>query len=347
MKHLTIEQAHQIFEWRLDREPMTWAQVSAELGISAGRIRAERKTKGYLETAFAYLARYGYGTHFHTLEQVGCQHPDTATMPETEVATTKYRMNRENAVYDDGGRAEFDTRYRDSTHNHVGDCVIRAIAIATGVDYKDVWTTLEREQQKADGRSVDAGTDDGVFSRYLKSLGWTRIACDRGLKDKRATALASVLSEDSVVFCQPGPAFFAGSGHCVASVQGKLRDTWYSGEDGVSALWVDATRAAHVTEALFGTTQLPENTIVETGSHAYELLLNEALNRMHLTEMYIDVAFSMVCKERNVQIRRKATNADVAKPKATPATETPVRETDRERRIREAREAARNAFNLA
>jgi len=75
-------------------------------------------------------------------------------------------------VYDDGGRAA--AGYRGST----GDCVTRAVAIATGRDYAEVYAALNaaaaRERPRRGRRRSAART--GVYKattrRFLESLGW-------------------------------------------------------------------------------------------------------------------------------------------------------------------------------
>lgn len=46
-------------------------------------------------------------------------------------------MERLNFVYDDGGRSKY-------FKGDVRDCVTRAIAIATGIDYKEVYDTIKK-----------------------------------------------------------------------------------------------------------------------------------------------------------------------------------------------------------
>lgn len=69
-------------------------------------------------------------------------------------------------VYNDGGRS----RYFEATD--VGDCVTRAISIATGKDYKEVYNDLKRLNG---GKSCRNGTPKEVGKKYLASLGWTWI----------------------------------------------------------------------------------------------------------------------------------------------------------------------------
>ena len=87
-------------------------------------------------------------------------------------------------VYNDGGRSNY---FKGS---FVGDCVPRAITIATGLNYKFVYDELNRLTKeyaekkgqrtkvsrainnKRHNRSVRNGTYDKVSKPFLASLGW-------------------------------------------------------------------------------------------------------------------------------------------------------------------------------
>lgn len=76
-------------------------------------------------------------------------------------------------IYNDGGRAE--AGFKGST----GDCVTRAISIATGVPYREVYTALnelakkERIGKRKKGISNSrTGVYRRTYEKYLESLGW-------------------------------------------------------------------------------------------------------------------------------------------------------------------------------
>jgi hypothetical protein len=85
--------------------------------------------------------------------------------------------------YDDGGRAAAGFKGR------TGDCVTRAITIATELPYRDVYDTLfelsrewlatsrtrraARQRTQSNGASPRSGMHTEVYKPYLKSLGWT------------------------------------------------------------------------------------------------------------------------------------------------------------------------------
>lgn len=75
-------------------------------------------------------------------------------------------------TYDDGGRA--DTGFRGST----GDCVTRAIAIATGTPYREVYDAInllakrERPRKGNTRSSARTGVYGPTLRRYMESIGW-------------------------------------------------------------------------------------------------------------------------------------------------------------------------------
>ncbi len=72
----------------------------------------------------------------------------------------------------DGGRA--DAGYRGTT----GDCVVRAIATATGADYQTVYNAINAlaERERPRGRKTRSSARTGVHKatirRYMDSIGW-------------------------------------------------------------------------------------------------------------------------------------------------------------------------------
>lgn len=66
-------------------------------------------------------------------------------------------------IYDDGGRSKY------FKAKNVGDCAIRAIAIATGKDYKEVYNGLKKLNN---GVSCRNGTPKKIDKKYLTQLGW-------------------------------------------------------------------------------------------------------------------------------------------------------------------------------
>ena len=67
----------------------------------------------------------------------------------------------------DGGRSN--AGYKGTT----GDCVTRAISIATGKPYKEVYKSLF----KSSGATPRKGVWRKDYDKYLKGLGWEWVAC--------------------------------------------------------------------------------------------------------------------------------------------------------------------------
>ena len=79
--------------------------------------------------------------------------------------------------FNDGGRSNY-------FKGRTGDCVTRAIAIATGKDYMEVYKAInelakkERKGKKKKGISnARTGVYKNTYDKYLKSLGWTWHPC--------------------------------------------------------------------------------------------------------------------------------------------------------------------------
>src|SRR6266852_3502354 len=79
-------------------------------------------------------------------------------------------------IRDDGGRS--DAGYEGKS----GDCVCRAIAIATGKPYQQVYDDLNvvkagmRQTRRVRGSASRTGVCRVVYDRYLESLGWEFVA---------------------------------------------------------------------------------------------------------------------------------------------------------------------------
>ena len=82
-------------------------------------------------------------------------------------------------VFDDGGRSKYFKGY-------TGDCVTRAIAIATGKDYMEVYNALNelaKNEKIGKKKKKISNARTGVYKqtsrRYLESLGWKWIPCSK------------------------------------------------------------------------------------------------------------------------------------------------------------------------
>jgi hypothetical protein len=121
--------------------------------------------------------------------------------------------------FDDGGRAA--AGYRGDT----GDCVVRAIAIATDTPYQSVYDDLNglvtKHERKRAGRSKSSsrtGIRRAISDRYLTACGWTWVptmhigsGCTVHLREGELPATGAIIVHVSR--------------HMVAVVDGVLRDT--------------------------------------------------------------------------------------------------------------------------
>lgn len=77
-----------------------------------------------------------------------------------------------NWIYDDGGRSKY---FRAES---VGDCVCRAIAIATQTNYKEVYDLINRcaKTERTGKRKGKSTARNGVYKetiqKVMKELGW-------------------------------------------------------------------------------------------------------------------------------------------------------------------------------
>lgn len=122
-------------------------------------------------------------------------------------------------VYDDGGRARAGYKFHEA-----GDCVSRAIAIATEMPYELVVDIVDKASH---GRSGDSqsGVYEFATNGVLTSLGW-----------KRITTNAHLNSDEF----PPGRLILDVSSHLVALIDGVIHDTYdpsYYGSRRVYAYW--------------------------------------------------------------------------------------------------------------
>lgn len=117
-------------------------------------------------------------------------------------------------VYDDGGRSKY------FKAANVGDCVVRAIAIATGKDYKEVYNEIKVFNN---GKSCRNGTPKDVTKQYLKSLGYRWVATM-----KPGTGCRVHLKEDEL----PGGTIIVKLSHHLSCVKdGVIYDTYNCSRD--------------------------------------------------------------------------------------------------------------------
>jgi hypothetical protein len=124
-------------------------------------------------------------------------------------------------AYDDGGR--FAAGWPD---NDAGDCVTRAIAIATGQPYRDVWALVCRaiaEHAKNKKHNADHGADLATIRALVARLdGWAEIETTiQGRKTKRGAPVY----EQAQDLPTTGRLLVLGGRHAFALIDGRVHDT--------------------------------------------------------------------------------------------------------------------------
>lgn len=131
--------------------------------------------------------------------------------------------------YNDGGREDAGFK------GQAGDCVTRAIAIATGMDYREVYNELaQREAVKSGKRSARNGISKDVLKAYLADLGWTwtpTMQIGSGTKVH--------LKKDEL---PTGTVICSVSKHVVTVIDGVIHDTYDPSRNGSRAVYGYWTR---------------------------------------------------------------------------------------------------------
>ena len=131
-----------------------------------------------------------------------------ARMGESWIASENHKRMIEYR-FDDGGRAA--AGYK----GFAGDCVARALAIATGEDYKTLYLELGREQKKVSGkRSARNGVDHRAYKRVYEKRGLYRVVLPKGPRPTYSEAWG-----------RHGDCVVSTAKHVRAIVDGCLRDT--------------------------------------------------------------------------------------------------------------------------
>ena len=123
--------------------------------------------------------------------------------------------------FDDGGREA--AGYRGSAR----DCAARALAIASGADYRDCYAALAEANARyeANGRrSARNGIDRRASDRVKKAFGFTKVKLPKGPRPTYTEA-----------YERYGDCMVTTTRHICAIIDGTLRDTF----DGRTYHWVD------------------------------------------------------------------------------------------------------------
>ena len=129
-------------------------------------------------------------------------------------------------TYDTGGREKY---YKKLT---VGDCVVRAIAIANNMDYKETYKLVKKYNS---GFTPRNGVYKLVAHNVLTALGWQYIpCCGRGHTGELIHMREEELPDAERIICNMDR-------HIAAVIDGKLHDTYDCSKQGnrqIYGYWV-------------------------------------------------------------------------------------------------------------
>lgn len=126
--------------------------------------------------------------------------------------------------YNDGGRS----KYFNATH--VGDCVTRAIAIASGMDYKEVYNLF----YKVSGRTPRNGVEKKTIRKVMQILGAVWTPCMKIGSGCTCHLRKNEIPMEERIVCSL-------SGHLTAVINGVVNDTYdctRGGERCVYGYWI-------------------------------------------------------------------------------------------------------------
>jgi hypothetical protein len=122
---------------------------------------------------------------------------------------------------------EFDTTSK-KTEQRAGDCVVRSISLATGKSWEEVYDAL-----CALGRKMyRMPNDKAVYSKYLNSLGWTKMAAPRKEDNHK------FLAHEFAKMTKSPTIAHVGAHHLSCFINNKIHDIWDCGNYSVGNYWV-------------------------------------------------------------------------------------------------------------
>ena len=148
------------------------------------------------------------------------------TLPKMSVAYNPKPKSTDAFTYNDGGREA--AGYK----GIAGDCTVRAIAIATGKSYQEVYGDLFAQNKISNPRKSsprDGGTSMKTIHKYLKSLGWEWVATMH-----IGSGCKVHLKKDEL---PSGTIIARLSKHLCAVVDGIVNDTYDSSRDGTRCVY--------------------------------------------------------------------------------------------------------------
>lgn len=111
---------------------------------------------------------------------------------------------------------------------HVGDCVKRALTIATGRDYREISIELNRLNRLLEGTGYN---DNRVWKQWVKQQGWKKLSFPAVAGQPR------LYGKDFVKMFPEGTYLLRVAKHLVTVVDGVYQDTWDSTEKMIYNAW--------------------------------------------------------------------------------------------------------------
>lgn len=169
--------------------------------------------------------------------------------------------------YSDGGRSKY------FKASHVGDCVTRAIANATGIDYKVIYDRLKelakKESVKHHRGHKQSSVRDGVFKetwkKYLDEIGWKHIITAKIGQSEKVHLNENELPTNQIMIVQV-------SKHLTCIKNGVIYDTYDCSRDGdrmVYGYWIapsdeEVKEKKHIEEITKKQKELLDKSLSET-----------------------------------------------------------------------------------
>ena len=129
-------------------------------------------------------------------------------------------------VYNDGGRSKY------FKAKNVGDCVTRAIAIASGMDYKEIYDMVDKAEKTARGRKKGSARNGAYRKHYepiIEKLGGVWVPTMKIGSGCTIHVKAEELPNGRII-CKC-------SRHLIAVIDGVINDTYESSRGGTRCVY--------------------------------------------------------------------------------------------------------------
>lgn len=135
-------------------------------------------------------------------------------------------MEQTNYIETDGGRAAAGFK------GHTGDCGVRAMAIALGLDYKDCYKELAQAHKECTGeKTARKGIHKSIFNDVIRKYGWVWHSAPK-FNGRKARAIDM----------PKGPVIAQMRNHYAAVIDGTVCDSWNSTNKMVYGFWSAASK---------------------------------------------------------------------------------------------------------